>query len=801
MKEYIIIKGAFAKNLKNISLTIPKNSLVVCVGVAGSGTKALVLDVLYAEARRVQLQTMGAVNLDNNCVTSVENLSPAILLSKAYKNSPPETHIGTVTGLYDELRTIFASLASYRCDRCHGYVDQNTDQSERHFEDSQDNFIMLCPACNYPIQRLSESHFSFTSRHGQCPTCFGKGTVWEVKLEMVLDETKTLKEGGVIPWKGSHGKSMISLFHSAVKSRGLSESAALQLKDYPSVLRSLLLYGSLCPEVRLFDRTLSHPKPFKGIVPTILAKIPPVGNPPYKLQSYLQASICPSCKAERLQEHARLARVGGLRFPELATMNLQTLSTWLLDLALQLTHHQQEIAAAPLLDVTSHIRTLLQLGLGYLPLDRSIAALNGGENQRLSLAGALKSTITGMLYILDEPTSTLHPKDTQELVTKLKELREKGNSVLVVDNDLTLVREADDIIELGPGSGIQGGTLVGRGALSEVLANTNSLIRLYLNGENQQCRIPKQPQIGFISVQDAHVPGILFPLGLCTAVCGVPGSGKRTLVFEKLAKDPNLHGLFTKIVSLQQVDPATVDYKTLARYMGLYKAILALYAQEALQRGDSYTAQSLRIGISGGLCSLCKGRGRILFQHSFPPNESRICPSCQGRRFQESVLSLRYGGYAIDEILALTVEQASYVFANTWDIQHTLTVLQDVGLAYLQLGLFLHDLSAGEAQRLLLAKELSTLVSSTEHVLFLMDEPSLGLHHQDIDRFIKLTQEIVRRGSTIVMIEYTVPVLKQIDWIIELGLENTQSKPSLLYSGPPQRIDSTSQSIIARYLQ
>ncbi|MDD4574092.1 MAG: hypothetical protein PHR69_07755, partial [Sphaerochaeta sp.] len=562
MGKHIIIQGAYEKNLRNISLAIPRDQLVIFTGVSGSGKSTLLFDVIFQESQRQYLEAIGFLGIAKPKVTSIQHLSPAIHISQTYRNRNPRSTLGTVTDIYTELRMIYEKLASRPCDHCGASFPQDTSPEEIVRTKDSLTVFTTCPSCKEKLPKLTVTHFSFNTEEGACPTCQGLGVVWDIDLASLLDERLSLEDGAVKVWKHRFKEYAIELFNKSLNYYELPEAIDLPVGEFSVAQRTLLLYGSESEQFKKLDCCKQAPKKsregkFEGVRTMLLRRLSEHKRPTRETEEYLVQRPCPACLGERLHPLSRFATVMGTRLPELSQLSLQALLQWLEKLAMTLDGHQQLLAGTFLLGLSTKIKTLSQVGLGYLSLDRQVLTLSAGETQRLRLSSALGSELTSMIYILDEPTIGLHPSDTQELVSKLKMLRDKGNSVFVIEHDPSVIKEADTIVELGPGAGRKGGCLLSCGSLRDVLNNSSSVIHSYLKEQNRVGRIPRKPENGYLSVLGAELHNLKhidvhFPLGCFTVVTGLSGSGKSTLVFDLLAKDKTLSKHFDEILIIDQ---------------------------------------------------------------------------------------------------------------------------------------------------------------------------------------------------------------------------------------------------------
>lgn len=812
MKEFVIIKGAYEKNLRHISLAIPRNQLVVFTGVSGSGKTTLLFDVIFQESQRQYLEAMGFLGMEKPKVESIQHLSPAIHISQTYKNRNPRSTVGTVSALYTELRMVFEKLALRECTHCNNFFAQDTSVDIVVKAKESFQVFSTCPLCKQKVPKLTLSHFSFNTDEGSCPHCQGLGFVWDVELTTLLDENLSLEEGAVKVWKHRFKEYEIELFNTALTYYDLPPVVGIPLGMFSELQRALLLYGV---ESEQFNTLLQIPKiapktskegKFEGVATMLLRRLSDSKRVTKETEPYLVQRACPTCLGDRLNPLSRTATVFGSSLSELAKLSLQALLGWLENLAANIDRQQTLLIESYLLGLSTKIKNLLQVGLGYLSLDRQVITLSSGETQRLRLASALDSELTAVIYILDEPTVGLHPSDTQELITKLKMLRDKGNSVFVIEHDPSVIKEADTIVELGPGAGRYGGLLLGSGSVQDLVHNESSLIRFYLTGQNLPERIPRKPEHGFLRVKDASLHNLKhfdveFPFGCFTVVTGVSGSGKTTLVFDLLAREKFLSEHFDEVLLIDQPLPWAMKRSTVATYMDFYTAIREIFAKQASKSTNKLSSKSFSFNSPGGRCEQCEGLGTITSHLLFFEDRQVPCPVCKGKQFKEDVLAILYHGHSIHDILHMSVEEAALVFTGSWALQQKLTILQDVGLGYLELGQTLPSLSGGESQRIKLAKALTRMPKETCRTLFLMDEPTIGLHPKDVQNFLMLLQEFVRRGATLVVVEHNLQLIRQADWIIDLGPGGGEKGGELLYAGLLPNLQDNERSLTARYLR
>lgn len=530
---------------------------------------------------------------------------------------------------------------------------------------------------------------------------------------------------------------------------------------------------------------------FEGVYPILWRRISEKGELAGKNEKYFNTRTCPKCGGERLNALSRSVTVNGTRLPELSALPLEALNRWVAGLESSLKGEKRRIAAPYLLDLKTKLRRIINVGLGYLTLDRQAMTLSGGEAQRIKLAVALDAEITGIIYILDEPTVGLHPKDTEGVIRVLQALRDQGNTVIVIEHDPDVMAAADHMIDVGPGAGIHGGQIVGQGTLAEIRGQSSSVTGQYLKNENPEINHNPRSFTERIKVQGARLHNIKgldvrFPIRALTAVTGVSGSGKSTLVFDILGENGaggtgKVSGLenFDAVVMVEQSDIARMKRSNVAKEKGM-------------------TAKHFSFNTRGGRCENCEGLGRIVSNMLFFENIETVCPVCGGRQFNEEVLSAKFKGCSIHEVLKQPVEKALKTFEGNKKLEGVLGLLQDVGLGYLELGQTLTTLSGGEGQRLKLAREL--MQNQGKRSLYRIDEPTTGLHPLDIEHFIVLLNRMVDNDGTVIVVEHNAQLIRQADWIIDLGPEGGDRGGKVIFEGTPAQIIACRDSVTGPFL-
>ena len=799
--NYISVVNAFEGNLKNVTVEIPRGKLTVFTGISGSGKSTLLMDVLFMECQRQYLEAMSFQGIAKPKVERVRNVSPAIIISQTDANRNPRSTVGTLTDIYTGLRLIYEKLGVRRCPAC-GKMIPAADCAEE-TEKIGDDFrvYMYCCECNYKMRKLTRTDFSFNTREGACKTCEGMGKTLVVDKEAVVHTELSLQEGAVDFWEKKYKDYQIETLRAAYRYYGIPQPEEKPVGQYDELQTAILYEGVECKLVkkafpgRGTPRTVAEGR-FEGIIPTLWRRFANQNGESRYIQKYFISAECPQCHGERLSENSRSVTVNKVRLPELSGVSLRELAEWIRELKAVLSEKDQEMVKDYLLDIETKIQRFVHVGLKYLSLDRQIITLSGGELQRIRLAAVLDSDLTGIIYILDEPTAGLHPKDTRGLITILKRLRDLGNTVLVIEHDPDVMRAADHIIDMGPGSGKYGGNVIGAGTLDEIMEQPHSVTGQYLKQPHTVKSTYREGDGSIITIRNAckfnlkHLD-VDIPLGRLVTITGASGSGKSTLICEILAqgdacgKENKVEGCgdFDRIIQIGQTPINRSKRSNIATYSEIYTEIRAIFSKlrEAKEKGMS--ARDFSFNTPGGRCENCEGMGVVTNNLLFFENNEVVCPVCRGKRFQEYVLSVKLQGFSITDLLKQSVEEALPVFQEYPKILRTLKLLKDVGLGYLELGQTLATLSGGEGQRLKLAKEL--IGNTGGRSLYLLDEPTRGLHPQDIDNFLKLLDHMVDSGNSVVVIEHNQQVIQNSDWIIDLGPDGGEQGGEVIFTGTP----------------
>jgi excinuclease ABC subunit A len=844
MTDSITIRGARLHNLKNVSLTIPKNQFVVLTGLSGSGKSTLGFDILYTESLRQFTEAMGLVpyGMAKPPVDAIIGLSPAISIDQRLTNHSPRSTVGTTTDIYTYLRVLFARLGHRPCPACGHDVPPSFDPANADLEgevsadeDAAPEASFPCPHCGAPVPEMSMASFSFNKPEGACPTCTGLGSVQQANIARLIDADKSIQDGAVAGWEQVQITYHAATLQAAAAHYGLAFDVALPIKDYTQPLRDLLLFGVESPRFRGHFPTLAPPTTvrqgrFEGVATSLLRRYAEhlhehLGEADYrdKLEDLLVTQTCPDCAGTRLRSESRVVTVLGQTIIDLSRLALADLGAWLGSLPAALSPDEALIIEPILVSLHAGIARLVDVGAGYLTLERATPSLSAGEAQRLRLASLLGSSLSGVLYVFDEPTIGLHQRDTQHLIAVLRRLRDLGNTVLVIEHDLDMIAAADYVVDFGPGAGKHGGQVVAAGTPAEVAEQPESPTGAYLAGRASIPVPPRRrtPEGNALTIHGARQHNlqnvtVRLPLGVLVAVTGVSGSGKSTLVFDILdrairqrlygaSETPGAHDAIDgceyveKIITIDQEHIGRIPRSNAATYSDTFTAIREAFAATPEARRLGLSARHFSFNMPGGRCERCQGAGVLTVKMQLQPDVAVRCPACHGRRFTRETLAARYREHDISQALDLTVEEALALFADVPAAQSRLQVLADVGLGYLQLGQPATTLSGGEAQRIKLAKELGRRVSG--RALYLLDEPTTGLHLADTARLLGVLQRLVDAGNTVLVIEHHLEVVKSADWVIDLGPEGGTAGGKVIAEGTPEEVARVSESYTGQGLR
>lgn len=838
----VVVRGARLHNLKNISLEIPKKKLVVFTGLSGSGKSTLVFDLLHKEGLRQYFEALGMVTyaLSKPPVDSIRGLSAPIAVEQGLSNHSPRSTVGTATEIFSYLRILYARLGHRPCPSCgqdipptfqdESAVPDETGETELN-ENGEEVVLIPCPHCGHLVPEMNMGYFSFNKPEGACPTCTGLGTIYQANLDRIIDMNRSVLEGAVLSWDEFFINYYKTTLLAAAEHYSFPLDLSIPVREYGPVQRDLLLYGVNSPQFRRHYPDVKPPETvrkglFHGVVTSLLRRHEEhADNASYreKIEQLLIQRTCPDCEGTRLKPESRQVTVCGRNIVEISRLNLVELQDWLETLEGRLNKDEWLIAEPIVEELRDRLRRFNHVGVGYLTLDRDSPSLSAGEGQRLRLASLLGSGLSDMIYVLDEPTLGLHARDNEMLIQVLHELRDLGNSVFVIEHDPDVIRSADYVIDFGPGAGKHGGTVVAAGTPDEVSASPDSITGGFLAGR-LSIPVPKNRRPGngkyleIIGARQHNLKNISLRLPLGTFICvtGVSGSGKSSLIFDILDRAARQHyyqaGPFPgehdaihgwehldKVITIDQSPIGRSPRSNAATYTDAFSAIRTAFAAAPEARRLGLKASHFSFNVPGGRCERCEGSGTLTISMHFLPDVQVRCPVCRGQRYRSEVLEVKYGGYTIAEILDMTIEEALEVFKDVPAAASRLSVMVEVGLGYLQLGQPATTLSGGEAQRVKLAKELGRRTARS--TLYLLDEPSTGLHSGDIQHLLAIFQRLVDAGSTVIVVEHNLDVIKVADWVVDLGPEGGDAGGYIVAQGTPEQVARESGSHTGRFLQ
>ncbi len=931
--DEIIIKGARENNLKNISLTLPKNKFIVMTGLSGSGKSSLAFDTIYQEGQRRFVESLSSYarqfigSMDKPDVDSIEGLSPAISIDQKSASHNPRSTVGTVTEIYDYLRVLFARIGTPYCPTHHipissfsneqivnkilemplgsrlyitspvvfrekgehkgifakylqeGFVraivdgemveldhDIQLEKNKKHTIDIVVERLVLkegvrsrvaeavelavkfskgyvevvcdekttfystvhaCPECGYSLASLEPRLFSFNSPLGACPDCNGLGKKLTVSKDLVIEETKSLNNGCIIPYRNQEKDNLTNLTIEQT-CQFYKINMNTPFKDLPEEHKRTILYGSK-DQIDFKMRSTSgrvHEKKdfFEGVLTNFQRRYVETNSDWIRdwIEGYMVENECETCKGARLNKSVLNIFINEKNMNDVCQMSIDEVLDWFKNL--KLSEEKQMISKLAIKEITDRLSFLKNVGLEYLTLSRSADTLSGGEAQRIRLATQIGSRLTGVLYVLDEPSIGLHQRDNARLIQTLKEMRDLGNTLIVVEHDDETMRSCDYLVDIGPKAGIHGGEIVALGTPDEVIKNPNSITGLYLSGK-KKIEVPSSRRKGtkksikIIGASENNLKNInvTIPLGKITCVTGVSGSGKSTLVNEVLYKNAYVKlyqakkvspGKVKKIEGLEHIDRIVhISQQPIGRtprsnpatYTGVFDDIRELFSQTTDAKIKGYDKSRFSFNVRGGRCEACSGDGVKRISMHFLPDVYVPCEVCHGTRYQQETLDIKFKGKSIADVLNMTVEDAVQFFDAFPKIKSKLQTIYDVGLGYIKLGQSSTTLSGGEAQRVKLAYELHSKI--TDRTLYILDEPTTGLHVDDIKRLMEVIARIADAKATVIIIEHNLDVIKLADYIIDLGPEGGNRGGTVLFEGTPEDLVKQENSYTAQYLR
>ncbi|MCD7879458.1 MAG: excinuclease ABC subunit UvrA, partial [Candidatus Gastranaerophilales bacterium] len=938
MNDKIIIRKANQHNLKNVSLELPKNELIVFTGISGSGKSSLAFDTIFAEGQRRYVESLSNYarqflgQLDKPDVESIEGLSPAISIDQKSTSNNTRSTVGTVTEIYDYLRLLFARIGTPHCPECgseiapqsideivdkifmlptgtkiqllapvirgkkgeyinlleelkqEGFVRvridgqiYNLDEDEPELNKTQKHTIevvvdrlviketaksrltdsaqialeksggllivdviggkemifsekLACPNCNLSFEELAPRIFSFNNPYGACPACSGLGAHYEMDPDLLIpDKTKSLKQGAIYPWAKTGNPYYLDVLTCVANHYGINMDTPFE--ELPQNQKDIILYGSgkECIKLRYKEFGTEHyitrMRPFSGVIPYFMNKYNESSSDEVRdyIQEYMSQIPCSECKGARLKPFPLAVTIAGKNIYDVCMLSIKDAYKFFSDLYLELDDYKLTIAKQILEEIRARLKFMLDVGLSYLNLARMSGTLSGGEAQRIRLATQIGSGLSGVLYVLDEPSIGLHQYNNDMLIKTLIRLRNLGNTLIVVEHDEDTIRNADYIVDIGVHAGLNGGNIIAQGTLEDIIKTKESLTGQYLSGE-RYIPVPKKRREGngnYLVVRNAHKNNlknidVTIPLGKVAVLTGVSGSGKSTLMNDiiyqysvhKLNKNkPKPQGVdridgfenIDKVICIDQSPIGRTPRSNPATYTDVFTHIRELFAktQEAKVRG--YKAGRFSFNVKGGRCEACKGDGLTRIEMNFLSDVYIKCNVCKGQRYNRETLEVKYKGKNISEVLEMSIAEALDFFDSVPKIKTRLQTLNDVGLGYMKLGQSATTLSGGEAQRIKLASELNK--RATGKTLYLLDEPTVGLHWYDLDKLLKIINKLADAGNTILIIEHNLDLIKTADYIIDLGPEGGDNGGTIVAAGTPEQIAQNEKSLTGLYLK
>lgn len=816
----IKVRGAKVHNLKNIDVDVPLNKIVGIAGVSGSGKSSLALGVLYSEGSRRYLEALSTytrrrmTQAEKALVDEILYVPASLALHQRPAVPGVRSTFGTGTELLNSLRLMFSRLASHRCPNGHYHAPTLAVAAEQE---------LVCPVCNAHFYAPSAEELAFNSQ-GACDTCGGTGIVRTVdKSTLVPDENLTIDEGAVAPW----GTLMWSLMTDVCREMGVRTN--IPFKDLTDKEKDIV-YNGPAEKKHIFYKAKNTNQAGEldftyynatYTVENALSKVKDEKSMK-RVEKFLKQDICPNCNGTRLSQKARAPKLMDITLDEACKMTLADLVVWVSKVPNSLPEEMRKMAQSICDSFQTVAKRLMDLGLGYLTLDRAASTLSTGERQRMQLARAVRNRTTGVLYVLDEPSIGLHPSNIIGLKGVLHDLLSDGNSIILVDHDTQILSEADWIIEMGPKAGVNGGCVIAEGTVEQLENNTNSIIGGFLSGKNKvlvRKQTPKEKmfELGKIRLETDTIHTVKpltveIPKGRLTVVTGVSGSGKTTMVLESLvpalesiseaSKRPahvkNIEANGIKQVKLIDATPIGINIRsTVATYANIHDELRKVYAKIAKAEGLNYKAGDFSYNTGNLRCPVCDGNGIINLDVQFLPDVEIPCPECGGSRYSKSAEIVKYNKHSLPELMAMDVNTALEVCKDLKLVQTRLQILQDLGLGYLTLGEATPSLSGGEAQRLKLASEMRKAQNDT---VFVFDEPTIGLHPLDVQTLLGVFQTLIENGATVVVIEHDLDVIKNADYIIDMGPEGGEAGGEIVFTGTPNEIKNCKASKTGQFI-
>lgn len=947
MQDSIIVQGAREHNLKNVSIDLPRNSLIVFTGLSGSGKSSLAFDTIYAEGQRRYVESLSAYarqfleQMQKPDVDHIEGLSPAISIEQKTTSKNPRSTVGTVTEIYDYMRLLWARagipyspatglpissqtvsemvdrvlalpegtklylLAPIVRERKGEYKKELADLQKKGFsrlkidnefydiseippldkkvkhtievvvdriivdpeiktrladsfetslrltngialieyaeakaefknEDGSQKQIIFsekfaCPVSGFTIAEIEPRMFSFNAPQGACPHCDGLGTRTAFDANMVVpNENLSLRDGAIHPWAKSSSPLYLQTLNAI--SKHYKASMDISWKELPEKVREVILFGSDSEEIQFsYDdgvRRYNAKKTFEGVIPNMERRWNESDSDwvRQELDEYKANAPCKYCDGYRLKPETLSVKIADKHIGHISAMSIRDAIAWFHGVHEKLNPTQQAIAQKIIKEITDRLQFLMNVGLEYLSLSRSSGTLSGGESQRIRLASQIGSGLTGVLYVLDEPSIGLHQRDNTKLLDTLRDLRDLGNTVLVVEHDEEAILTADYLVDIGPGAGVNGGNIIASGKPADVMKHPRSITGKYLSGELEIAVPTKRRQVTkrkWINVHNARGNNLRsvsaqLPIGTFCCITGVSGGGKSTFTIETLYKvaakklnnaktspapHDRIEGLeyFDKVIDIDQSPIGRTPRSNPATYTGAFTHIRDWFAELPESKARGYKSGRFSFNVKGGRCEACQGDGMLKIEMHFLPDVYVECELCKGKRYNRETLEVIYQGKSISDVLEMTISDALVFFENVPLIREKFETLVRVGLGYVKVGQQATTLSGGEAQRIKLAKELSR--KATGRTLYILDEPTTGLHFEDVRKLLTVLEELVDQGNTVITIEHNLEVIKTADWIVDFGPEGGDAGGMIVAQGTPEEVSEIENSYTAQYLK
>ncbi len=942
--EFIKVRGAKENNLKNVSVDIPKNKLVVLTGVSGCGKSSLAFDTIYAEGQRRYVESLSSYArqflgiMKKPEVDSITGLSPAISIDQKTTGSNPRSTVGTITEIYSYLRLLYGHVGQAHCPNCgiqiesqtieeitkkvlkrikgstenitivspliknrkgqfkflldkllsRGFLrviidnetyllddveDLNLDENKRHTIDlvvdrltagdsdskefkkrltddielatnesdgevkviiGKEEFLFsehnTCTKCGVSYPKITPLSFSFNAPEGACDNCAGLGFLKQIDINLLYNPNLTIREGGIFPWGNRTTKDSWTtrILNEVARVHGFDLKTPI--KKYPNDIFDLIFYGKgtkgfyEIEYTNRFGHTNTHTVEYEGVVNEVQRRYKETTSDfaKYEYEKYMSEILCPICNGKRLKPYSLAVTIQKKNIIDLTDMSITNSYNFLKNLSL--IGNKAKIATPIVKEILIRLDFLINVGLEYLTLSRQAATLSGGESQRIRLASQIGTGLSGVVYVLDEPSIGLHPRDISKLTKSLKQLRDEGNSLIIVEHDPETMRQSDWLIDIGPFAGKHGGEVIAAGTYDQVRQGSTVTAK-YLNKslvvgstivKKNRNEIRNKLSLKGVSTNNLKNIDVDLPLGKLITITGVSGSGKSSLIestlvpalANRIMHSKQVEGKYSELDGVEEMDKViSIDQSPIGRtprsnpatYTGLFTHIRDLYANLNESKARGYKSGRFSFNVKGGRCEKCKGEGEIKIEMQFLSDIYIICDQCSGSRYNSDVLQIDYKGKNIAEALQMTVEDALEFFKNHPTIKRKLDILNKVGLGYIELGQSALTLSGGESQRVKLAKELSKI--STGRTLYILDEPTTGLHYYDIDKLLKILVELVDKGNTVLVVEHNMEIIRNSDWIIDLGPEGGDDGGQIVAEGTVADIIGNPRSYTGKYLK